>query len=154
VPLQATIESAAAEPERFRGLADIPREARHGLLDEESFDLFEAHVLDARRRIAIDPQAELTQANGRSARHQHAALDRVIQLADVPRPGVIDERLQRRLFEPREVLAIALRMLPQEMYRERGNVLAAITQRRQLDLDRVQAEEQILPEPAAADFLA
>ena len=97
---------------------------------------------------------ELAEADRRALRHQHAALDRVIELADVARPRMLEQRLQRRRFEAADVLAVALRVLPQEVRRERGNVLAPLAQRRQLDLDRVQPEQQVLPEAAGRDLLA
>ena len=43
-------------------------------------------------------------------------------------------------------LAIVLGVLPQEMGRQQRNILAPVAQRRQADLDGVQAEQQILPE--------
>ena len=86
-------------------------------------------------------------------RHQHAALDRVIELADVARPRVIEQRLQRRRLEAAEVLPIALRVLPQEVRRQRRDVLAPLAQRRQLDFDRVQAEQQILTETSGRRLL-
>ena len=66
---------------------------------------------------------------------------------------MVEQRLQRGGLEAGEVLSIALRVLPQEMIRQRRNILAAVPQRRQGDLDRVEPEQQILAEPAAADFL-
>src|SRR5262245_31745396 len=45
-------------------------------------------------------------------------------------------------------------MLPQEVGRQRRNVLAPIAQRRQTDLDRVQPEKKILPKPARAHLFA
>src|SRR5205807_1440146 len=63
VTLKPSVQRAAAEAERLCGLADVAVEARHRLPDQESFDVLEAHVLDARRRVAIDPQPELADAD-------------------------------------------------------------------------------------------
>src|SRR5882724_3327400 len=82
VSLEAPIERAAAEAERLGRLAHVAVEARHRFLDEEPFDVLEAHVLDARGRIAIDPQPQLAEANRGALRHQHAALDGMVELAD------------------------------------------------------------------------
>ena len=95
---------------------------------------------------------EIAGADGVALRHQHGAFDRVIELADVAGPAVIEQHLHRRRIEARETFAIALRVLPQKVSREQRNVLAAIAQRRQMHLDRVQAEEQVLPEPAGRHF--
>src|SRR6266545_7172883 len=104
VSLQAAIQCAATEPQCFGRLADVAVEPCHRLLDEEALDLLEAHILDARRGIAIDPQPELAEADRSALRHQDAALHRVIQLADVAGPRVIQQRLKRRRLEAREVL--------------------------------------------------
>src|SRR5437016_2149164 len=111
VPLQTAIERAAAQPQGLGRLADVAVEARHRLLDQESLDVLEAHLLDARRRILVQAQAEVARTDRRRLRHQHAALDRVIELADVARPRMIEQRLQRLRLEPGDVLAIALRVL-------------------------------------------
>ncbi|HMB82336.1 MAG TPA: sigma 54-interacting transcriptional regulator, partial [Vicinamibacterales bacterium] len=47
-----------------------------------------------------------------------------------------------------------LRVLAQEVGGQRRNVLAAVAERRELDLDGVQAEQEILPEPPRGDFVA
>ena len=66
---------------------------------------------------------------------------------------MIEQRLQRRLLEPGDVLAIPLGVLPQEVHRERRDVLAPIAQRRKLYLDGVQPEEQILAETSRRDLV-
>ena len=54
ISLQPSIERRPAQTERFGRLADVAVEPRHRLLDEEAFNLLEAHILDSRRGIAID----------------------------------------------------------------------------------------------------
>ena len=56
------------------------------------------------------------------------------------------------VIEPGDVLAVAARMLLKKMSRKRRDIVAPIAQRRQGDLDRVQAKQQILPETARGDF--
>src|SRR6266849_69035 len=124
VSLQPAVQGAAAETQGFGRLADVAIEARHRLLDEEAFDFLEAHVLDSRALIAIDAEPELAEPDDRALRHQHAAFNGVIELADVARPRVVEQRLHCRRLEPRDVLAIALRVLFEEMSSERRNVLA------------------------------
>src|SRR5439155_12544219 len=89
VPLQSPIQRAATEAERLRRLADVAVEPAHRLFDQEPFDLLEAHVLDARRLVAIEPQPELADPDDGAGGHQHAALDRVIELPDVAGPRMI-----------------------------------------------------------------
>src|SRR2546423_15075768 len=110
-------------------MAEFDSEAPRCLLERKPFDFFEAHVLDPRRLVPIDPKPELAQPNHRPRCHQHAALDGVVELADVAGPWMIEQRLQRSRLEACDVLAIALRMLPQEMMRERRNVLAPAPER-------------------------
>src|SRR5207247_2717715 len=52
----------------------------------------------------------------------------------------------------REALAIALRVLAEEVLRDERDVLAPVSKRRQPDLDRVQPEQQILTESAPGHF--
>ena len=77
----------------------------------------------------------------------------MIELADVARPAVLEQHLHRAALEAGEPLAVALRVLAEEVLREQRQILAAVAQRRQPDLDRVQAEQQVLPEPAGADLV-
>ena len=53
-------------------------------------------------------------------RHQHGPLDGVIDLAHVTGPTVIEQDLHRRRIETRHVLAVALRVQPQEMPASNG----------------------------------
>ncbi len=70
----------------------------------------------------------------------------------MPGPAVIDERPQRGWIEAGDGLAISLRVRGQEAGGQPWNVFAPIAQRRQMNLDRVETEEQILPEPPGRDF--
>ena len=99
-------------------------------------------------------QAEIGRLDQRALRHQHRALDRVIELADVAGPGVLEQHLHRAALEAGEPLAVALRVLAEEVLRQQRQILAAVAQRRQPDLDRVQPEEQVLAEPAGRDLVA
>src|SRR5712691_7319194 len=116
VPLQPPVQRAAAEAQRFRGLAHVAVGPRHRLLDQESFDLLEAHVLHPRSRIAVDAEPQLAESDRRALRHQDAAFHGVVELADISRPRVIEQRLKRRLLEAADVLAVALRVLPEKMH--------------------------------------
>jgi len=71
----------------------------------------------------------------------------------LPGQGWVEQRLQRDRLEPVDGLPIPLRMLAQKVPGQRRDVVAAIAQRRQMDLDRIQPKQQILPESTAADFV-
>ena len=68
---------------------------------------------------------------GSTLRHQHGALDGVVEFANIARPGMVEEHLHRHRFESLELLAITLRRLAQEMMREQRNIFLALAQRRQ-----------------------
>jgi hypothetical protein len=98
-------------------------------------------------------QAEVGLADVVAARHQNRALDRVVELAHVARPAVDRERGERVAVEARDRLAIALRVQAQEMGCEQRDVLAPLAQRGHVDLDRVEAEQQVLTEPPVRHLL-
>jgi hypothetical protein len=123
-------------------------------LDEESLHLLEAHVVQLPRRIGAPTlEAEVGLVDLAAPRHEDRALHRVVELPDVARPGVGGERSYRVRVEAGPVLAVALGVQAQEVTGEEGNVLSPFPERRHLDLDRVEAEEEVLPEAAARYLL-
>src|SRR5215831_13931026 len=77
VALQAAVESGPAQAERFRGLRDVAVVAGHGLLDQETFDVLEAHVLEAAAAVLRGAQAEVDRLDEGALCHQDGALDGV-----------------------------------------------------------------------------
>src|SRR5450432_1575182 len=152
VPLEPAIERAAAQAERIGGVADVAAETRQRLLDQQRLDIFEAHFLEPRRTFAPGAQTEVDGANHITLRHQHGALHGVIQFAHVARPGVGQQRLDGRFIEPREGLAVVLRVLPQEVGGQNGYIFAPVAQRRQAEFDGVEAEQQVLAKLALGHF--
>src|SRR5215831_17770235 len=66
------------------------------------------------------------------------------QRSEIPRPIIFNERLEDSLRElPRGLVILAL-VEPKIMVEQYGDVLAALPQRRKLDLDRIQSEEEVL----------
>src|SRR6185437_9742772 len=108
VTLEAPIEGAAAQAERLGGLADVTVEAGHRFLDQEAFDVLEAHVLEPTAAVLARAKAEVSLLHQWPLRHQHRALDRVIELAHVAGPSVLEEHLHRRTLKAGEPLAAAL----------------------------------------------
>ena len=98
------------------------------------------------------PQAEIARCDRRAGGHQHAALDRVLELAHVARPRMPQQRVHGRVVEARQILPIPPRMLLEKVERERRNVVTPIAQRRQHDFNRVETEQQVLPEAAGGHF--
>src|SRR5688572_17981392 len=116
--LQAAIERAAAESERFRRLADVTAKARERFADKEELDLFDAHLVEALRAFARRAQAEVAGLHELAVRHQHGALDRVVEFADVSRPRMLEQDLQRGRLDAGDFLAITLGILAQEVHGE------------------------------------
>src|SRR5260370_31722019 len=72
----------------------------------------------------------------------------MIEFANVPRPRMLMKRLNGSGVETRNIFAVTLRVTVEKMVRQEIDVLAAIAQGRDVDLDGIQAKEQVLTEPA------
>src|SRR5262249_44666042 len=118
IPLESPVERAPAQTQRLGGLTDVAVEAGHGFLDQEALDFLEAHILEPSASLARRPHAEIALTHERPLRHQHGTLDGVIELADVARPAVLEQELHGTALETGQSLAIALRVLTQEMLRQ------------------------------------
>ena len=77
----------------------------------------------------------------------------VLQLAHIARPGRAQQRLRVLGGQRARRQAVGLGVFGDEMVGERDDVAGALAQRRQLQVDDVEAEEQILAEAAIADSL-
>src|SRR3954468_6964264 len=75
-------------------------------------------------------------------------LDRVLELADVARPVIRHDPAERGVADRADPRVGLRRELGDEVRAQPGDVLAALAQRRQLDREHVEPEEQILAEPA------
>src|SRR5713226_1066353 len=60
--------------------------------------------------------------------------------------------LQRRRLETRKTLAVSLCVATQEMGRQEIHIVFAFPERRKMNFDRIQAEEQVLPEAASGSL--
>ncbi len=134
-------------------MADVAAVARQSLLDEKRLHLFDAHVFEARAAFTRGAQREVCRLDLGILRHEHSALHHVIQLADVALPGIVEQQLQRGVIEAADPLPVALRMRRQEMRRQQRNIFAAFAQRRQMNLNGVEPEQQILAKAPALHFL-
>src|SRR5688572_14310890 len=137
--LHAPVECLARQPEVARGMRD------DAVGDQERpFDRFAVDVRSV-RGLGSDRQCERLGRDDAFDRQQAGAVDRVAQLAHVARPVVAPERAQRVLREGEARL--------EEVLRERDDVFLARGECRHLELDDVQAVEQVLAEPAFLDEL-
>src|SRR4051812_9191827 len=69
VAFQAPVERAAAQAEFLGGLARVAVAAGEGLLDQERFDLLEAHVLETRGGVSR-VETEIGCAHDLGLRHE------------------------------------------------------------------------------------
>ena len=76
----------------------------------------------------------------------------VVQLADVSPPGGGHEAADGGVVDTRNVLAQPAGMPAQEHRHQFGDVLAAVTQRREMNRDHVEPVIQILAEPFGGDL--
>ena len=108
-----------------------------------------------RRRRGTGPPAELQVGGGQlgAARQDHRALDDVLELAHVARPGIRRQRRQRARVDAAHALADGLRVLLDEVLAQHGDVAGPIAQRRQRDRKDVEAVVEILAELAGGDLL-
>src|SRR6266480_2308669 len=121
-------------------LADVAFVAGESTLDEIPLHFVEAHLLQLGRPAkSLRAQAEVCRANGRAGREEHAAFHRVIELPNIAWPGMFMKSLHGGRVETGNVFAIALRVTVDKMVRKEIDVLAAVSQRRDVDLDGIQA---------------
>src|SRR5258707_7944353 len=78
----------------------------------------------------------------------HGALDYILQFANVTRPVVILEQIQRSLIDVLDFLASRLRVTIDEVFNQQGNVVDALAQRGDLNREDIEPVEQVLPEGA------
>ncbi len=127
-------------------------EALQSFANQNAFDLFDAELFQI---LTLGPllhvEAEVRHLNLIGVAHEHGALQRVLQFANVARPGILHHGLQRGRGESGYRSSIARSITRQEMRGQRGNIFATFAQGGHMDLDRVQAEQQIFAEIAGRD---
>src|ERR1700690_4006468 len=113
--LQAAIERAAAQAQGLARVAHVAAITRERFLDQDFFNIFQTHVVEAQWHFAGLTQAKIAGPDRIAFRKQHGAFDRVIEFADISGPGMIEQKLQSDRLESREIFAIALSGLAKEM---------------------------------------
>src|SRR5260370_277702 len=156
-PLHQRLKSRPLHPEARGG---APGAAEHPVrLLEDAHDMGPLDSLERRRAVVLRhrgrPAGEMCERDRepRAGRKNHRPLDQVLELADVPRPGVAAHRVQGLgrdhldppLHPPGEAL--------NEMTHQRLDVLGSLPQRRDLDREDVQAVVEVVAEPLLLDHL-
>jgi len=106
------------------------------------------------RRIASEALGEILRLDDQPRADDGGALQHVLQLAHVSRPGVPQERAHRGLSQPFRRQPVVAADLLEERMGQLGDVLAPPAQRRHPDGDDVEPEVEILAEAAPGGQLA
>src|SRR5512135_2258766 len=111
-------------------------------------DLFQAHeASDGGRRLrAGEGPGKVIDADPVRTAKDGGPFDDVAQLPEVPRPRVALHRLHRLFREPGEAAVVDRPVEREQLPRQRIDILRAFAQRRDLDLDDVQAIEKVFTE--------
>src|SRR4029077_2750538 len=92
MPLEATIQRAARQPERLGGFTHVAARSRERFLDERPLDGLQAHLLERSGAVTRRAEREVARANQVTLGQEYRPLDRVVQLAHVAGPGVPEQR--------------------------------------------------------------
>src|SRR5262249_22057202 len=164
VLLDARVELRPGETELARGLGLVAVGFPHGLLYEAPFHLFQTH--SGRRGRVADLQfrkggachvgraqcgGEMVSSDESPVTEEDGPLDRVAQLADVAGPRIGLQPFPGILRDPCHGAAHALAQLVEEGFGERQDVLSPLAERRNVDLEDVQAVVEVLTELPTAD---
>ena len=110
---------------------------------------FQAEFLEILGLWTLHVQAQIGWLNFAAAAHQHRALKSVFEFANISRPGILRHRLESGALEAIDFTAITGSVTPQKMDGKSGNIFATLAQRRNMNLDRVEAEEKIFAKLAS-----
>src|SRR5688572_9580902 len=108
--LETAVHGAARKPERVGGAAHVAIETFERALDEVALRIVERHAFEQRRTTTRYPQAEILWLTRFALRHQHGALDDVLELAHITRPRMVAHRVERLGLETGDRFFITLRL--------------------------------------------
>src|SRR4029077_5199015 len=140
------VEGTAAQAECFCRLAHVSLKALQSFADQDTFNRLQTQFLQILGLPARRNQSEICRLDLFRTAHQDGALHRVFQFAHVPRPGVVEKRLQCCGVESFYLASVTRCVLGKKITGERWNIFFSVAQSWQMDLDRVQAEEQVFTE--------
>src|SRR5437867_8068361 len=90
---EPAIQRAAREAEGLRRIADVARCACKRLLNQNTLDVLQTHLVERRGGAPSAVQPEVTRLHTPALRHEHGPLDRVIELSHIARPGMAEQHL-------------------------------------------------------------
>src|SRR5581483_551642 len=154
--LDLAVEPLPVDPEETRRLVLVPVALPERRREQATLGVFEGR--DVRRlagaRLRCDPAAdrggEVVDADRVGNREREGALDRVLELADVARPGVGGEPRHRLGRDPLRGDLVLTAEPIEEVRDQARHVVRSGPERGHLDVDDVQAVEEVQAEPPAA----
>src|SRR5713101_6884303 len=133
-----------------RRLTAVGGGARAGFgRQRQEFRKLQAHAADD--FLAADGLREQVDVDALLRGKNDGTLHDIFEFADVAGPIVVHQELHSRGSEMAQGLGIFLAVAVEEMREQRGNIFAAVAQRRQLQMNDVEAVIEILAEAALAD---
>src|SRR5262245_24830245 len=143
--LQASIEGASAQAQSLCCFACVTVISCQRFFDQKRLYFFQTHFFEITRFAAASRQTKIPCADLLILCHKYSALDDMIQFAHVPRESMLQQTLARAFVETANLFPVPFCVLTQKAVRQRHNVLTSIAQRRQFDLNCIEAKKQILP---------
>src|SRR5881296_4207761 len=142
----------AENPGPAERAADAPARAL-----EDRDDVLALHGIERQGPLGLPLgaglRAPVRQIQLAAAAQDRGPLDHVGELANVPRPRIAQERVERGLGHGLEPLAELLAVLAREIGDEQRDVLPPLAQRRDVNREDLQPIVQVGPEPAFLDGL-
>src|SRR2546430_945489 len=129
----------------------VRRRTRTGLAGKRRQKFRELQAHTANDLLAANAFREQVHIHALLSGEDHRALDDVLELPHVAGPIVIHQQLHGRRCELPEWLRIFLAIAVQEMRQQKGHIFATLAQRRNLEVNHVQAVIQVFAEAALAN---
>src|ERR1041384_2441176 len=158
--LELAVQRAAIDAEQLRRHRLVAVELMQHACDVAAFDFVHGQDLvrpqtwdaDVARSIVADLLGKIVHRQLVEARERDRALDAVLELANVSRPGVPHQLLGHRRRQADHALGRLIRVLPQEVLCEKQHIVASDAPRRNIDPQDVDPVEEILAEPPLRDL--
>ena len=74
-------------------MAYIATKPGESFLDQHALDVFDAHFVQSQRGLARGAKPQVAGSDLRTFGHQNGTLDGVVQLANISRPGMVEQHL-------------------------------------------------------------
>src|SRR5438309_551574 len=87
--LDAPVERSPAQTQGISRMAYIARGPCQRLTNEDSLHCLKTHLIEALCRNALCVQTQISSLDAITPGHQNSALNRVIELPNIPRPPVL-----------------------------------------------------------------